>query len=55
MSSLPPGQSMALAHELENGNNLKDNLHIDIQPDNRWGTVRYGSEVIFRYHFLLQV
>ncbi|KAF6035705.1 Taf7 [Bugula neritina] len=43
---LPPGQSMALAHELENGNNLKDNLHIDIQPDNRWGTVRYGSEVI---------
>lgn len=37
---------MALAHELENGNNLKDNLFIDMNAESRWGHVRYGGEVI---------
>lgn len=37
---------MALSHELESNGNLKDNLFIDISPDSRWGTVRYGGEVI---------
>ena len=35
---LPIGQAMALSHELETGSNLKDNLFIDINPENRWGT-----------------
>lgn len=43
---LPPGQAMALSHELDNGNNLKDNLFVDMNPDSRWGSVRYGGEVI---------
>ena len=43
---LPIGQAMALSHELETGSNLKDNLFIDINPENRWGQIRYGGEVI---------
>lgn len=37
---------MALTHELESGGNLKDNLFIDLNAENRWGHVRYGGEVI---------
>ncbi|XP_067945710.1 transcription initiation factor TFIID subunit 7-like isoform X1 [Watersipora subatra] len=43
---LPPGQAMALNHEIESGNYLKDNLFIDQNPESRWGHVRYGGEVI---------
>ena len=44
--SLPPGQAMALNREVESGSYLKDNLFIDLNPENRWGHVRYGGEVI---------
>lgn len=37
---------MALNRELDGGNYVKDNLYVDIHPDNRWGHVRYGGEVI---------
>jgi len=37
---------MALDHELESGGALKDNLFIDINPENRWGTIRYGGDII---------
>ena len=43
---LPPGQAMALSHEIEGATYLKDNLFIDINAENRWGHVRYGGEVI---------
>lgn len=43
---MPPGQAMALTHELDFGNSLKDNLFIDLSAENRWGKVRYGGEVI---------
>lgn len=44
---LPPGQAMALRHDVQSGAmNLKDKLAIELQPDMRHGKVIYGGEVL---------